>query len=37
VAMWQPVNTFLYEWWPIRRNIGIYRKIGAMEVTIAPY
>ncbi|MDD1678929.1 MAG: hypothetical protein LUO93_07105 [Methanomicrobiales archaeon] len=37
VAMWQPVNTFLYEWWPIRRKIKVYRKIGSMEVSIVPY
>jgi hypothetical protein len=37
VAMWQPVNTFLYEWWPIRRKMRIYQRIGAMEVSIVPY
>ncbi len=37
VAMWQPVNTFLYDWWPIRRKMKIYSKIQEMEVSIVPY
>jgi hypothetical protein len=36
VAMWQPVNTFLYDWWPIRRKIRIFTKIRTMEVAIVP-
>jgi hypothetical protein len=37
VAMWQPVNTFLYDWWPIRRRMKIFQKIRTMEVSIIPF
>ena len=37
VAMWQPVNTFLYGWWPIRRKIKIFKKAGAIDVMVMPY
>lgn len=32
VALWQPVQIFLYEWQPIRRMIGIYRRLAVVEV-----
>lgn len=32
VALWQPVQIFLYDWQPIRRSIGIYRRLSAVEV-----
>jgi len=34
VAMWEPINTFLYLWWPIRRKQRIFRKISQMPVEI---
>jgi hypothetical protein len=34
VAMWEPINTFLYLWWPIRRKQRIYGKISRMEVEV---
>jgi len=34
VAMWEPVNIFLYLWWPIRRKRRIYEKISRMEVEV---
>jgi hypothetical protein len=37
VAMWQPINTFLYAWWPIRRKQRIFEKISGMEVQVVPY
>ncbi|HZD44213.1 MAG TPA: hypothetical protein VE134_09185 [Methanomicrobiales archaeon] len=37
VAMWEPVNIFLYGWWPIRQQEKIYQKIGDMEVVVRPY
>ncbi len=37
VAMWQPVNTFLYDWWPVRRKMKIFSKIRDMNVSIIPY
>lgn len=37
VAMWKPVNSFLYDWWPIRRRIRLFRKITRMDVSVVPY
>jgi hypothetical protein len=34
VAMWEPINTFLYGWWPIRRKMRIYEKISRMQVEV---
>ena len=34
VAMWEPINIFLYGWWPIRRKQRIYGKISRMPVEV---
>ncbi|WP_235283290.1 hypothetical protein [Methanosarcina sp. 2.H.A.1B.4] len=34
VAMWEPVHTFLYGWWPIVHRRNIYEKILNMDVYI---
>lgn len=36
VAMWEPVNVFLYGWWPIVQKRNIYRKIFEMDVSVSP-
>jgi hypothetical protein len=33
VAMWEPINTFLYGWWPIVHKRNIYQKIIDMDVS----
>ena len=35
VAMWRPLEIFLYDWWPIRREAQLYDRLGGMPVTIA--
>lgn len=35
VAMWRPLEIFLYDWWPIRRDAHLYDRLGAMPVRIA--
>ena len=35
VAMWRPLEIFLYGWWPIRRQALLYDRLGAMPVRIA--
>jgi len=35
VAMWHPLETFLYEWWPIRAEARIFDRLSAMPVEIA--
>ncbi|HSN18979.1 MAG TPA: hypothetical protein VLV87_12325 [Gammaproteobacteria bacterium] len=34
VAMWQPMQTYLYGWWPLLRRRRIYEKLGRMPVHI---
>ena len=34
VAMWRPMEIYLYEWWPLRRRRRIYDKLGRMPVEI---
>ena len=35
VAMWRPLEIFLYDWWPIRRDAQLYDRLGEMPVKIA--
>jgi hypothetical protein len=34
VAMWEPINIFLYGWWPIRRKRRIYEKVSRIQVEV---
>jgi hypothetical protein len=34
VAMWRPMEIYLYEWWPIRRRGTIYTKMSQMPVSV---
>lgn len=34
VAMWRPIQIFLYEWWPIVRKRRIYRNLGNAKVHV---
>ena len=34
VAMWRPMEIFLYEWWPLRRRQRIYEKMSRMKVEL---
>lgn len=35
VAMWRPLEVFLYDWWPIRGQIRLYDRLSRMPVRIA--
>jgi hypothetical protein len=35
VAMWRPVEIFLYGWWPLRSEAGLYDRLSTMPVRIA--
>lgn len=37
VAMWRPLQIFLYDWWPIRHQAQICDKLAAMPVRVLPY
>jgi hypothetical protein len=34
VAMWRPLEVFLYDWWPIRGEARLYDRLAAMPVSI---
>ena len=34
VAMWRPMEIFLYEWWPLRRRWRVYQKMSRMKVEV---
>ncbi len=35
VAMWRPLEIFLYDWWPIRSEAKLFDALSAMPVRIA--
>jgi hypothetical protein len=35
VAMWRPLEIFLYDWWPIRDEARLYDRLAGMPVRIA--
>ena len=37
VAMWKPINIFLYEWWPVRYKQRIFDKLKIIPVEIRQY
>ena len=34
VAMWRPLEIFLYDWWPIRAEAKLYDRLAEMPVRI---
>lgn len=34
VANWRPLEIYLYDWWPIRRRIQLFRRIAAAPVEV---
>ena len=34
VALWRPMEIFLYDWWPIRGEIRLYERLAAMAVRL---
>jgi hypothetical protein len=37
VAMWRPMQIYLYDWWPVRRRGRIYAKLSHMPVEVLPH
>jgi hypothetical protein len=35
VAMWRPLEVFLYDWWPIRAEARLFDRLSAMPVRVA--
>ncbi|MEP9352136.1 hypothetical protein ABLE93_00910 [Xanthobacter sp. KR7-65] len=36
VALWRPMEIFLYDWWPIARQRRLYRRLAVAEVKVRP-
>jgi hypothetical protein len=34
VAMWRPMQIYLYDWWPVRRRGRVYAKLSEMPVQV---
>src|SRR4051794_6498856 len=34
VAMWRPMEIYLYDWWPLRRQGRLYRKLSHLPVEV---
>lgn len=34
VAMWRPLQIFLYDWWPMRHNVKLFEKLSAVPVEV---
>jgi hypothetical protein len=34
VALWRPMEIFLYEWWPILGEARLYDRLSAMDVEV---
>ena len=34
VALWRPLEIFLYDWWPIRAEVSMFDRLGAMPVSM---
>jgi hypothetical protein len=35
VAMWRPMEIFLYDWWPIRAEARLFERLSVMPIRIA--
>lgn len=36
VALWRPVEIFLYDWWPLRRRQRLLQRLAAMPLELRP-
>ena len=36
VAMWRPMQIYLYDWWPVRARIKLYLRMARMPVALRP-
>jgi len=34
VAMWRPIQIFLYDWWPLQRRRRTYHKLACAEIRV---
>jgi hypothetical protein len=36
VAMWRPLEIFLYDWWPLQRQIRLYQRLSSAHIHVIP-
>lgn len=36
VAMWRPLELYLYDWWPLRRRVRLHGKLSTMAIEVRP-
>jgi hypothetical protein len=34
VALWRPLEIFLYDWWPVRSEARLFDRLGALDVRL---
>ncbi|MFY9259765.1 MAG: hypothetical protein WAO71_04570 [Gallionella sp.] len=34
VAMWRPLQIFLYDWWPLWRQVKLYQSLGSAHIQV---
>ena len=34
VAMWRPLEIYLYDWWPVRNDLRLYERLARMPVRL---
>lgn len=34
VAMWRPIQLYLYDWWPVYQQIGLYKKLSQVPAEV---
>jgi hypothetical protein len=34
VAMWRPMEIYLYDWWPVRRRVVLLERLGKMKIDV---
>jgi len=32
--MWRPMQIFLYDWWPLLRQIRLYQRLGIAHIQV---
>lgn len=37
VALWRPLEVFLYDWWPIAQKKKLYRRLAAAHLSVSFY
>jgi hypothetical protein len=36
VVLWRPAELLLYDWWPVRKRINLFRRLEAAHVQVKP-